>query len=234
MTKLVLALFPALLFAQAAPSFDVASIKPSDALKKAGATSGWSISPSGNGLKIVGSLQTLIRYAYGMEDVQIYGGPAWLDRDIFEINAKAATQVSGDDLKLMLRSLLAERFQLTSHTETRQLPIYSLVTLKGASKLPEGDTNMKGSFSTGPGSLRGTMDTPRFAAHLTSMLGRTVIDNTGLNGIWKFDLTWAPEDGTPTAAIFSAIQEQVGLKLEATKGPVQVLVIDRAEKPSEN
>ncbi len=232
MKTLLLLFLPAMLFAE--PSFEVATIKPSEALKSAGMTSGWSVSPSRNGLKIMGSLQTFIKYAYGVEDVQISGGPAWLDRDMYEINAKAATQVRTEDLRLMLRSLLAERFQLLIHNETRQLPVYSLIVAKGGSKLQQGDDNLNGSFSTGPTFLRGTMDSGALATHLTSTLGRTVIDNTGLNGIWKLDLTWPPEDGAPTAAIFTAIQDQLGLKLEATRGPVRVLVIDRAAQPSEN
>ncbi|HXE65083.1 MAG TPA: TIGR03435 family protein [Bryobacteraceae bacterium] len=242
MRKLAIALCPAILLAQTAPSFDVATVKPSDALKNAGLASGWSISASHNGLKIIGTLQTFIRYsygaqdgyAYGGQDLRISGGPPWLDRDMWEIDAKADRQVTAGELKRMLQSLLTERFKLAVHPETRELPVYSMVPAKGGPKLQRGDDHLRGSFSISGTFLRGTIDSGAFAAHLTSTLHRPVIDNTGLQGIWKFDLTWAPDDVTTGPSIFTAIQEQLGLKLESAKGPVQVLVIDRAEMPSGN
>jgi uncharacterized protein (TIGR03435 family) len=214
-------------------SFDVASIKPSDALKSAGVASGWSFSYTPTGLKTIGSLQTFIKKAYDVEDNQISGGPAWLDRDIYEIDAKASAPVSLDDLKRMLQSLLADRFQLAMHRETRQLTVYSLVLAKGGSKLQKPDDAGNG-FSSGANFLRGTMETAALAGHLTSTLGRTVVDNTGLKGSWKFSLTWTADDGTTGPSIFTAIQEQLGLRLVSTKGLVSVLVIDRAAQPSDN
>jgi uncharacterized protein (TIGR03435 family) len=234
MLKILLLLCPAILFAQAGPSFEVATVKSSDALKNAGVASGWSISASHNGLKIMGTLRTFIKYAYAVEDVQVSGGPPWLDRDMYEINAKAERQVTVEELKRMLQSLLLERFQLAVHPETRELPVYSMVLAKGGSKLQRGDDNLRGSFSMGGTLLRGTLDSAAFAAHLTSALHRTVIDNTGLEGTWQFNLTWAADDAATGPSIFTAIQEQLGLKLESSKGPVQVLVIDRAQKPSDN
>ena len=133
----------------------------------------------------------------------------------------------------MLQTLLADRFALAIHRETRQLPVYSLVIAKSGSKLQQGDAASP-NFSTGTTSLRGTMDTAALAGHLTATLERTVIDNTGLKGTWEFSLTWVPEDQTDGPSIFTAVQEQIGLRLESTKGPVQVLVIDSAERPSEN
>ncbi len=234
MMKLAIALCPAILLAQGIPSFDVATVKPSNALKNAGMTSGWSISAAQNGLKIMGTLQTFIKYAYGVEDVQLSGGPLWLDRDMYEINAKSERQATVEELKRMLQSLLIERFRLAVHPEIRELPVYSMVLAKGGSRLRRGDDNLRGSFSIGSTFLRGTIDSAAFASHLTSTLHRTVIDNTGLQGIWQFDLTWAADNDTTGPSIFTAIQEQLGLKLEAAKGPVQVFVIDRAEKPSDN
>jgi uncharacterized protein (TIGR03435 family) len=234
MKKLAFMLCPAILFAQAGPSFEAATIKPSDALKNADMTSGWSISPSREGLKIMGSLQTFIKYAWGIEDVQIAAGPAWLDRDIYEINARSERQATVEELKRMLQSLLLDRFKLAVHPETRELPVFSMAPAKGGSKLQRGDENLRGSFSSGATFLRGTMDSEALAAHLTSTLHRPVIDNTGLRGIWKIDLTWAPDNVTTGPSLFTAIQEQLGLKLESAKGPVQVLVIDSAGKPSDN
>jgi uncharacterized protein (TIGR03435 family) len=241
MIKLAIGLCPLILLAQTAPSFDVATVKPSDALKNAGMASGWSISVSHNGLKIIGNLQTFIKYAYGpadgyayaSQDLQLSGGPAWLDRDIYEIDGKASRKVTAGELKQMLQSLLAERFKLIVHPETRVLPVYSMAPAKGGPKLQRGDESLR-SFSNGPTFLRGTTDSSVFAHHLTSALHRTVIDNTGLQGVWKFDLTWAADDVTTGPSIFTAIQEQLGLKLESAKAPVQVLIVDRAEKPSGN
>jgi uncharacterized protein (TIGR03435 family) len=234
MRKLLIVLCPAILLAQSGPSFDVATVKPSDAVKNAGMTSGWSISSSQNGLKIMGSLQTFIKYAYGVEDVQISGGPPWLDRDIWEMNAKAAHQVKVDDLKKMMQSLLADRFKLAVHPETRELPVFSLVLAKSGSRLAAGDESKRGSFSYGGTFLRGTMDSASLASRLTSTLHRTVVDNTGLHGVWEINLTWAPDDAAAGPSLFTAIQEQLGLRLESAKGPVQVLIVDRAEKPSDN
>jgi len=227
-------LWPAILLAQSGASFDVATVKPSDAVKNAGMTSGWSISSSQNGLKIMGSLQTFIKYAYGVEDVQVSGGPPWLDRDIWEINAKAARQITAEDLKKMMQSLLADRFRLGVHPETRELPVFSMVLAKSGSKLAAGDESKRGAFSYGGTFLRGTMDSGSLAGRLTSMLHRTVVDNTGLHGIWEINLTWAPDDVSTGPSLFTAIQEQLGLKLESARGPVQVLIVDRAEKPSDN
>jgi uncharacterized protein (TIGR03435 family) len=233
MLKILFLLCPAILFAQTGPSFDVATVKPSDALKNAGVASGWSISASHNGLKIMGTLQTFIKYAYNIEDVQISGGPPWLDRDMYDINAKAARRVPVAELKRMLQSLLIERFKLTVHFETRELPVFSMVLAKGGPKLQRSDGTVRG-FSSGGTFLRGAIDSGGLATHLTSTLHRTVIDNTGLQGVWKFNLTWVPDDVTTGPSIFTAIQEQLGLKLESAKGPVQVLIVDHAEKPSDN
>lgn len=233
MLKLLCVLCPAILFAQSGPSFDVATIKPSDALKNAGMSSGWSISQSRDGLKIIGALQTFIKYAWSVEDVQISGGPPWLARDFYEINGKAGRQVAVEELKRMLQSLLIERFRLAVHPETRELPVYSMVLAKGGARMERGDESLPNS-SSGATFLRGTMDSAALAAHLTSALHRTVIDNTALDGVWKFDLKWAADDVTTGPSLFTAIQEQLGLKLESSKGPVQVLVIDSAEKPSDN
>lgn len=241
MLRLLCLLCPTILVAQSPRSFDVATVKPSDALKNAGLASGWSISAAKNGLKIIGTVQTFLKYAYGppdgyayaSQDLQLSGGPAWLDRDVYEIDGKADREVTAAELRQMLQSLLIERFKLAAHSEERVLPVYSMVLAKGGPKLQRGDENLRG-FSIGKTFLRGTTDIGEFAGHLTSALHRTVIDNTGLQGIWKFDLTWAPDDVTTGPSIFTAIQEQLGLKLESAKGPVQVLVIDSAEKPSDN
>jgi uncharacterized protein (TIGR03435 family) len=214
----------------AQPAFDFATVRPNDPVRNPGVAAGWS--PSRSGLTAVGSLRSFVKEAYGVEDSQISGGPKWFDSDVFEIDARTSVPANPDDLKLMLQSLLAERFRLQLHTETRQLATYSLVVAKSGSKLQPADE--PGGTSSGPTLLRGTMDTSAIARSLTSMLGRTVIDNTGLKGNWKISLTWARDDQADGPSIFTAIQEQLGLKLESAKGSVEVFVIDRATLPTPN
>jgi len=213
-----------------APSFDVATIKPNDPSKHPGATS-WS-QGSQDELKIMGSLKTFLKLAYGIEDVQIAGGPKWLDSDLFEIDAKYSSPASVAQVKLMFRALLEQRFKLSTHTETKPLPVYSLVVAKGGPKLQQADASASRGSGSGPTLVRGTLGTAQLAHMLTPVLGRTVIDNTGLNGVYKVDLTWAADDQPSGPSLFTAIQEQLGLKLEPTKGPVETLVIDHAEQPS--
>jgi uncharacterized protein (TIGR03435 family) len=212
------------------PAFDFATVKPNDPVRNPNVAAGWSTSRSG--LRSVGSLRTLIKQAYGVEDAQIAGGPKWLDSVAFEIDGKTAAPANPADLRVMLQSLLAERFNLKMHSEIRQLPIYSLLVAKNGSRLQT--ASEPGGISSGPTLLRGTMDTAAIAHALTSTLGRTVIDNTGLNGSYKLDLKWAPDNQPDGPSIFTVIQEQLGLKLESAKGPVQVFVIDSATPPTEN
>jgi uncharacterized protein (TIGR03435 family) len=216
-----------------APAFEVATIKPNDPSSHGGATAWMQTSP--DELKMMGSLKTFLKLAYGFEDVQIAGGPGWLDSDLFEIDAKASSPFADPaEVKLMLRDLLNKRFALSTHTETKPLPVYSLIVAKDGPKLQRADESGPRGSSSGPTLVRGTLDTGQLAHMLTPILGRTVIDNTGLHGSYKVDLTWAADDQTSGPSLFTAIQEQLGLKLEPTKGPVETLVIDHAEKPSEN
>jgi uncharacterized protein (TIGR03435 family) len=223
------AIQPAQLRAQI-PSFEVANIKPNDPVRNPNVVAGWSATRSG--LRAVGSVRALIRQAYDVEDERIAGGPKWFDSDVFEIDAKSSAPANPGELRVMLQSLLAERFNLRMHSETRQLSIYSLVVAKNGSKLQP--ASEPGGVSSGPTLLRGTMDASAIARSLTSALGRNVIDNTGLKGTYKLDLTWAPDARQDGPSIFTAIQEQLGLKLESIKGPVQVFVIDRATLPTPN
>ena len=214
------------------PEFEVATIKPNDRTSHGGALA-WS-QTSRNELKIMGSLKTLLKSAYGIEDVQIAGGPKWLDSQLFDIDAKASSLfASPAEMQLMLRALLQQRFKLSTHTDTHSLPVYSLVVAKGGPKMQRPDTfSRPAGYGSGSTMVRGTLDTDKLAHLLTPVLGRTVIDNTGLHGNYKIDLTWAADDQPSGPSLFTAIQEQLGLKLEPTKGPVETLVIDHAEQPS--
>jgi uncharacterized protein (TIGR03435 family) len=149
----------------------------------------------------------------------------------------------------MMQSLLAERFKLAIHRESKELPVFALVAAKGGSKLkPAGDPKADdGDFTWGRGRIRGMAVTlPEIAEMLSGDLKRTVLDRTGIAGRYDFTLEYAPEIIEPAVnpnektadpngpSIFTALQEQLGLRLEASKGPVQILVIDHVEKPTEN
>ena len=230
-----------------------------------------------------GTLQMFIHAAYGVEDNQISGGPSWLNSDHYDIEAKmdsatadALHKLSEDQGRLerqqMLQALLADRFKLTIHRETRELPVYALVLAKNGPKIQEakpGDTypnGIKGPdgravggviFMNGRGSATGQgLPISGLVRFLSGQLGRTVVDKTGLTAKYDFTLQWTPDESQgamlkgpgpgpqstssppppdPSGpSIFTAVQEQLGLKLESQKGPVEILVIDHAEQPSEN
>lgn len=208
------------------PAFDVASVKPNDPSKRPGVIAG--IWDSTGRINRLGSLQTFIKQAYGVEDVQISGGPGWLDYELFDIEARMSPAAGPEQIKLMLQTLLAERFKLVLHTTTKDLPSYSLVVAKTGLKLQPADEN--GGFSSGPNLLRGTVDMRRLAIVLTPVLGRTVTDESGLKGLYKVALAWS-DDGP---SLSTALEEQAGLRLESVKRQVQVLIIDSAARPSAN
>ena len=223
------------------------------------------------------TLQILIQFAYSVEENQISGGPSWLDRESYDVEAKVDSPLRDKLLKLtedqrqveqqpMLQALLAERFKLELHRETKELPVYNLVIAKNGPKLSEakpGDTYPGGltgldgrgaphlvQVRRGRGIIGQAVPIGLLVHSLTEELGRPVLDKTGLKGSYDFKLEYAPESqGTNFSepgtggtvpressgpSIFTAIQEQLGLKLESTKGPVEILVIDHVEKPSEN
>lgn len=200
------------------------------------------------------SLRAMVRYAYDVQQIQISGGPAWVDSDRWDIVATAGREISEDERRRMLQTLLNERFKMTIRRESKELPVYALVVAKGGSKLtPSGvaepervEMNVSGA---GLHQMRGqSVSLSTIAKVLTVPAGRIVIDRTGIDGSFDYKLEWVPDpanmpmingvkpDGSKLdgASIFTAVQEQLGLKLEATKGPVETLVIERAEKATEN
>ncbi|MGO8933604.1 MAG: TIGR03435 family protein [Terracidiphilus sp.] len=201
------------------------------------------------------ALRDLIQFAYGVPDSQILGGPAWIDSVMFDIDAKSDPAVDAElhalpteqarhQKQLMVQALLADRFQLKVHQETRQLPVYSLVVTKDGPKFKPSKVNGT-TIDTGRTRLHiaGSDDTMSILAReLAQILGRVVVNKTGLSGRYDLSLRWTPDDATASAPstldvppdIFTAIQEQLGLKLESTKGPVPVLIIDSIEMPSAN
>jgi len=258
-------------------SFEVVSIKPADPGDRRTMIR---FAPGGrfeaNGV----TLKLLMRVAYDVQDFQIVGLPSWTDSNRFIVDAKTAeaktanstpehpSTMTDDERKVLearlharIRALLADRFNLKAHLETREMPVYALTIAKGGSKLKTAEDAAGGpprrGLMGGRGQLTGTGATLDLLIHLLSnATGRTVIDRTGLKGAYDFKLEWTPDPGemgimgppppgsppgekeaSPAPdgpSLFTALQEQLGLKLEPTKGPVQVVVVDHVEKPSAN
>jgi uncharacterized protein (TIGR03435 family) len=227
--------FSLCLHAQTPLAFEAASIKP--APPDRGNVMYYRTPPGGRVSISNATLKLLIQNSYQVREFQISGGPSWMSTQGWDIEATpGAAAITVEQRTQMLQTLLADRFQLALHRETKELPVYDLVLAKGGSKLqPSGDAPGFGMTNTGSITFKKTT-LSTFANVLSGVLGRKVIDKTGLVGNFDADLKWTPDDkpddGGPS--IFTAIQEQLGLRLEAAKGPVEVLVIDRAEKPSEN
>jgi uncharacterized protein (TIGR03435 family) len=255
------------------PAFEAASIRPSTS-----GYAGWRLEPQPGG-RLTGTnvpAAALIRFAYDLPAFQISGGPDWLDSWRYDVAAKAEGDPPIDQKRLMLRTLLAERFRLTAHTETRELPIYALVIARSDGRLgsqlrrseadcaraaPSLDDWVGPGPATGPppcgffGFSPGT-DLPKgrggfafrgltmgmFAKRLVPMVRRTVSDQTGVTGYFDADFVAEmppppPPPGMPSsfaepfATVFTVLPEQLGLKLDSRRGPVDVLVIDRIEQP---
>lgn len=234
--------------AVARPAFDVVSVKRTQGQP---VNSGFRRAEGGvlNATNV--SLKFLIEYAYDVRDDQISGGPAWLDSEKYEVLAKPGGdggQGGPSLIKLRTQSLLADRFHVVLHRETKELPILALTVAKNGYKgLRESTTGRPDFVSNGHHlscqRVSMAMFAKEFLAHQT---GRSVTDKTGIVGDFDFTLDWTPDDapssasadaGTPNMQFppfFLALQEQLGLKLEQQKGPVEILVIDSAERPAEN
>jgi uncharacterized protein (TIGR03435 family) len=221
--------------AQQPLAFELATIKPLQGYVNArGSASGPRITLSGY------ALEGLLMDAYGVESWQLVGGPVWRDTDPFEIVAKAPgdTAPTPEQSRQMLRTLLEDRFKLKVHRELRDAPVYALVVAKNGPKLKKSTANDP--LFTGSGRemkfQKLTMDF--FAKQLSSSagLGRPVLDKTGLTGEWDFTLRFMrnPPPDSNIPGVFTALQEQLGLKLESQKAQVEHLIIDHAEKPSAN
>jgi uncharacterized protein (TIGR03435 family) len=243
-------------FAQERPSFEVASIKPGD---PGSHQVSMLFQPGGRFITTNAPVQMLVQFAYDVRPHQVSGLPKSIELAGFTIEAKAGeTTLSPPSpegvarYRLMVQSLLADRFKLTLHRDTREEQIYELVVDKGGSKFKEAADTAKGSpqgLRLGRGQLTAmAAPMPILVNFLSQQLGRSVIDKTGLDGKYDFTLKWMPDPlapGSPPGSdavpldpsapsLTEAIQEQLGLKLQPTKGPVEILVIDHVEKPSEN
>ncbi len=274
-----------------AQKFDVASIKPN---KSDDHRMMFAMQPGGRFNATGVTLKRLMVFAYGIREYQLTGLPAWADSDRYDVMAKpegapdaeptpdkmpspAEMQTRQEKMRAMLQDLLADRFGLKVHRETKDLPVYNLVVAKGGSKLSESKPDAPNivdvpgvKLGGGPGGeggrgpVRGAMirmgrgqitgqqmSIAMLVNQLSAQTGRNVIDKTGLTGLYDIKLSWTPEEGQmmipkdggaePAAAtgdtgpsLFTAVQEQLGLKLEPAKGPVEIIVVDRVEKPTEN
>jgi uncharacterized protein (TIGR03435 family) len=235
--------------------FEVAAVKPAEA----NAVGRWIRMQTVHQFVAHNStLLYLIAPAYNVSPHAISGGPAWVDVDRFEITAKAPGEVrpTWDEQMAMLRNLLTDRFQLTFHREPREMAAYVLTVAKGGSKLkqtkPSADAPPEGQpplvFSIAPDVVRMNARSVTLAEVVSVMqraaLPHPVLDRTGLTGLYDFDLEFAPDEtvfggilkatDTSRPGLFTALQQQLGLRLESTKATVDTIAIDRAERPSGN
>lgn len=235
-------------------AIDVASIKPSERL--AGSST---IRGRQDSLTAGGTAFRMIEYAWDLRDFQVTGGPGWINTATWEVTAKV-DQPPSDWFTLRneernrieqqrMQAVLAQRFAFRCHFETKEFPVYNLILAKGGSKLTptpadaaiKNSLDLNGRDGENRAEAKGVRMVP-VVAMLTQTLGRTVIDMTGLTGLYDFTLTYSsdadagsPASDTPSGpTIFTALEEQLGLKLESAKGPVQILVIDHVEKPTED
>jgi uncharacterized protein (TIGR03435 family) len=250
---------------QRASAFEVASIKPSTSVER---LSGIQRQPGGRVTITNMTLRTLITFAYKITGYQLLGGPAWADRDTFDIlarmNGNPTWGTPGSDFpdpaQEAMQLLLADRFKLKTHRERREMDVYALVLATPAAPGPgltpskndckalaeqarQGKTPPPAAgVGPTPCSILGTVGRiafdgfgmPQIANMLIGQAGRIVVDRTGLSGNWQFILTFAPEGVTDSnvPSLFTALREQLGLKLESTRAPVDVLVIDSVERPT--
>jgi uncharacterized protein (TIGR03435 family) len=260
-------LTPAVLGAQSS-TFEAASIRRNVSTNMQGSGLAGP-QPGGRFIAVGVTLRRLVDGAY--DGVQVVGGPAWVDNDRFDINARASGDVPPSEIVRMVRSLLTDRFKLVLHTETREMPVYVLTTSRSdrrlGPKLRESDAKCAqearnyvpqlapgpppcGDFRLGARALtaRG-MTMARFAGLLRGRVDRPVFDRTDFTAAYDLELEWSSDLGLQQAppgaaganeltpeglSLFTALQEQLGLKLDATRGPVDVLVIDSVEPPTSN
>lgn len=236
-------LFAGLAFCCAANAqqFDVASIKPAPPQPPGQTSTQMDVTTDAtrNGILRYSNvtLKEVLGEAYQVKQYQIAGGPGWLDSERFDITATIPAGARREVPK-MLQTLAAERFGLSLHRETRELPVYVLQVGKNGSKLKPAKSATGISRDTDGTHSHLTAETTMaaFVDSLSQRLDRPVLDETGLTGAFEITLDWASDSGGDPVgpSIFTAVQEQLGLKLESRRSGVEILVIDHADKPSEN
>jgi uncharacterized protein (TIGR03435 family) len=229
------------------PDWDVVSVKAHDPNDPSNSQS---MSMKGRQFVIVNRpLQGMLLFAYGMHKKEIVGAPSWTATERWDV--QGVPDVPGNpslkQVQSLIRKLLEERFGLKVHKETKELAVYAITMAKGGEKMarsagdPNGTPDENERSNGGVVTMRMTnMSMSEFAPDLGYFLDRPAVDQTGLTGRYDFQLKWtadeskAPADGSAPPGMFTAIQEQLGLKLEPAKAPVEVLVVDAVERPSAN
>lgn len=240
------------LSAQPKLEFEVAAIKPAEPGAQG---TRFQLQPGGTLAISNATLKQLIRQAYQLRSFQLDGGPAWAGSERFDVWAtsnESFTKLEGlnqgdlegirDRMLARARNLLADRFGVVLRKELREQPVYVLTVTKAGHrlKLAEGDISKRGTSVRGDNGrvqVKATsLDMGTFVYTLADSLERAVLDRTGLTGNYDFEVDWVQDLNQPVdgPSVFTALQEQLGLKLEATKAPVEVYVIEKAEHPSEN
>jgi uncharacterized protein (TIGR03435 family) len=231
------------------PAFEVASIK----LNTSGSSSSSTQQlPNGTFDMRNAHLQSMVSYAYDMRQRQVVGGPDWIASDRFDVLARAPNAASGSEMQAMMRTLLADRFKLATHSETQVQPIYALVRARRDGRLgPQIKATTRdcsiaqarpcgvNMTSDGRGSTMQAqaVSLADLAGTLAGAVDRMVVDRTGITGAFDVELRFTREGVAGGVAgdapsIFSALQEQLGLKLDSDRGPVEVLVVDAAQRPT--
>jgi uncharacterized protein (TIGR03435 family) len=230
-------------------TFEVASIKPN---KTGSGSSSWNSRDNYLDMRNV-SLKKAIAAAYSVKEEYV-NGPSWLESERFDVVAKAAKRVDDRALMQMLQALLVDRFKLAVHKDVKQVSGYSLVTGKGGLKLKESDAASKPHTETGRGRMvAAKISLASLADKLSGILGMPVVDLTGRSGAFDVKLEWAPDERQPIPplasdgrlrqaadplagpSLFTALEEQAGLKLEGRKIPTEIIVVDHVERvPTEN
>ena len=217
--------------------FEVATIKPHTS---SGAPDEVSGGDDKNGLLRIDNLplKAVIELAYGVRDFQ-FEGPGWLSAPRFDIRARLPTGYTSRQFQPLLQNLLADRFKLTVHHASKQTPAFAMVISKGGSRFHE-SAGPRGFFTARPGLISGTrVSIKELAAALAGMVDWPVVDRTALTGAYDLKLGWTPDQATQTPeagpSIFTALQEQLGLRMQTTKPLVDVVIVDHVERvPSEN
>lgn len=243
---------PALHAQSPAPAFEIASIKRNESGSFSSSTSG---TPGGLTATNM-TVRSLISFAYRLKDFQL-NAPSWTESERYDVTARAPGGMRGDN-RVMMQTLLAERFKLTAHRETREQPVYALVVAREDGRLapqlkpssvdckaapPAGGQSPCGMNTSTGGAAGKIVGVGQTMATLAEALGnfglsRMVLDRTGLKDAFDFELVWRPDTARPTDGIadmpslFTALQEQLGLKLDVQRGPVEFLVVDRIERPT--
>jgi bla regulator protein blaR1 len=236
-------------------SFEVASVRRSDPNDKAPPIT----VSQGGGFTAHVTLDTLIMMAYNVKPFRLSGLPHWAESEHYSIAAKPPADyrpkkpgILDEEMSQQIQNLLADRFGLVVHQESPEKPVYVLVVARNGPKLKEADTSIPFRLRLGKGRISndGGGRVPMLASVLSNQLDRPVIDETGLTGFYKFDLKWAPDaplgsgpdsgvvsgSSQPDAgpSLFTALEEQLGLKLESKRRPIVVIVVDHVERPTEN